>query len=153
MNNRSLGTIIERFETVAVALLKLLLVLSVALGILILYVMFINGIRANLTSIDNVEALQGALQRVFAGVLLVLLGLELIETITSHSATHRVRIELILIVAMIALGRHIVQIDFEHMSGPQLLGIGALMAALAASYFLTKSAHLESDVVDRTDIQ
>lgn len=142
MNKRySVEAMMKRFEIGVVMVLKLLLVLAVALGIVILYVLFINGIRAHLTDINSVSGLQSALQRVFAGVLLVLLGLELIETLNSYSAEHRVRIEVVLVVAMIALGRHIVQIDFEQTSGPQLLGVAALITGLAASYFLTRRAH------------
>ena len=44
-------------------------------------------------------------------------------------------------VAMIALGRHIVQMDFEHLSGPVLLGVALLMVALATSYFVIRRAH------------
>ena len=135
----------KRFEAVSVMALKLLLILSVVLAIGILYVMFVNGVRAQLTAIDSVGNLQRALQQVFAGVLLVLLGLELIETLNAFAAEHRIRIEIILIVAMIALGRHIVQMDFEHLSGPLLLGIAGLMTALAASYFLIKAAHRQSE--------
>jgi uncharacterized membrane protein (DUF373 family) len=138
----------KRFESAAVMAIKLLLMVAVALGILILYTLFISGVRASLATIDSVHQLQTALQHVFAGVLLVLLGLELIETLNSYTAEHRIRIEVVLIVAMIALGRHIVQIDFEQMSAPGLLGMAALMMALAASYFLASRVHRESKTRD-----
>ena len=132
---------LARFEAATVAALKLLLVLAVAVAVIVLYVLFVGGVRAHLTSIDNMASLQSALQRVFAGVLLVLLGLELIETLKAYSADHRVRIEVVLIVAMIALGRHVVQMDFEHLSAGLLLSVGGLMTALAVSYFVIKKAH------------
>ena len=42
---------------------------------------------------------------------------------------------------MIALGRHVVQMDFEHLSAGLLLSVGGLMTALAVSYFVIKKAH------------
>jgi uncharacterized membrane protein (DUF373 family) len=134
---------IARVEAVAITVLKILLMLAVAVAIVVLYVLFFSGLFAHVTSFDSMTDLQGALQRVFAGVLLVLLGLELIETLKAYSAEHRVRIEVVLIVAMIALGRHIVQMDFEHLSWPILASVSGLMTALAISYFLVRRAHLE----------
>lgn len=132
---------LERFEAVAIMTLKLLLVLAVSAAVIVLYALFVNGLRLHLTSIDDMGELQRALQRVFAGVLLVLLGLELIETLKAYAAEHRVRIEIVLIVAMIALGRHVVQMDFEHLNWQVLMSVGGLMIALAISYFLIRRAH------------
>jgi uncharacterized membrane protein (DUF373 family) len=135
--------LIKKFELVAVIAVELLLVVAVAASIAVLYVLFIDGVRTNLVAISSVGEMQSALQRVFAGVLLVMMGLELIETLKTYFAEHHIRIEVILIVAMIAVGRHIVQIDLEHMAGPALLGIAALMVALAVSYFLVRRTHVQ----------
>jgi uncharacterized membrane protein (DUF373 family) len=136
--------IVKKFEVAAVIAVELLLLVSITIAIFILYVLFINGLRTNLTGIQSVGDMQGALQRVFAGVLLVLLGLELIETLKTYFIERYIRIEVILIVAMIAVGRHILYIDLEHTSGPALLGIAALILALAVSYFLIKRTHINS---------
>src|SRR5262245_635102 len=101
-----------------------------------LYTLFITGLRANLTTIRSVDALQPAVQNVFAGVLLLMLGLELLETLKTYFKDYHIRIEVILVVAIIAVGRHIIQIDFEHTSAAVLLGSAGLMVALAVSYFL-----------------
>jgi len=47
---------------------------------------------------------------------------------------------MIVLVAIIAVGRHITQLDFEHVGGPALAGIAALVLALTAGYWLVKSA-------------
>ena len=54
------------------------------------------------------------LQRGFGGVLVVLLGLELLDTLKAYFSEHHIRVEVIIVVAMIAVGRHIIQLDFEH---------------------------------------
>ena len=136
------------FAVAAVIAVGVLLVLAIVIAIAILYVLFINGVRDQLTTIDTVEGVQEAVQQVFAGVLLVLLGLELIEMLRFYFVQHRIRIEMVLIVAMIAVGRHIVQIDLEHTAAPALLGVAALMFALAASYFLVKGTHRGAPPLD-----
>ena len=45
---------------------------------------------------------------------------------------------MILIVAVIAVSRHIIQLDFEHADGFVLIGIGALVISLTAGYFLVR---------------
>jgi uncharacterized membrane protein (DUF373 family) len=68
----------------------------------------------------------------------------LIETLKTYFTERQIRIEVILIVAMIAVGRHILNIDLGHMGGPELLGVAALMLALAVSYFLVKRTNINS---------
>jgi uncharacterized membrane protein (DUF373 family) len=78
------------------------------------------------------------MQTSFAGILSVVLGLELLETLKAYSVEHHIRLEVILVVALIAVGRHVVVVDFEHASGPVLLGISAIIGALTLGYFLVK---------------
>jgi uncharacterized membrane protein (DUF373 family) len=150
MSNTHPGvTITNKFKIVVVVAVAILLLLSVTIAIFVLYVLFINGIRTHLTAVHSVVNMQGELQRVFAGVLLVLLGLELLETLKTYFTDESIRIEVILIVAMIGVGRHILNIDLEHTSALTLLGAAALILALALSYFLIKRTQLKSAPADQ----
>jgi len=82
---------------------------------------------------------QVAIQKVFAGVLLLMLGLELLETLKTYFRQYHIRTEVILVVAIIAVGRHIIQFDFEHASGSVLAGMALLIVALAVSYYLVRA--------------
>jgi uncharacterized membrane protein (DUF373 family) len=132
---------VRGFEILIVCAAGLLLMMSVAVATILIYGLFVTGLQANFWSIDSVAEMQSAIQRVFAGVLLLLLGLELLETMKTYFSDFHVRIEVILVVAMIAVGRHIVQIDFEHYPPAALGGIGLLMLALSVSYFLVRRKH------------
>jgi uncharacterized membrane protein (DUF373 family) len=138
-------TILRGFETTVVVAVGLLLAIAVAIAVVVLYVLIFDGLRTNLSSLESVSNLQVALQNVFGGVMLVLLGLELIDTLKVYSADHHIRTEVILVVAMMAVGRHIIQIDYEHTSGLELVGIATITVALAVSYFLVKRARSEPD--------
>ncbi len=118
----------------------LLVLIAVLLAAGTLIVLFATGVRADLGSIGSIGALQTAVQNVFAGVLLLMLGLELLETLKSYFRESQVRIEVILIVALIALARHVMLLDITQTSGAVLLGAAALTLALAASYKLVRGS-------------
>jgi uncharacterized membrane protein (DUF373 family) len=76
----------------------------------------------------------------FGMFLLVLIGLELLETIYSFHEKRVIRAEIILVVALIALARKIIILDETKLSSLTFLDIGILMLALAGAYFLLKLA-------------
>jgi uncharacterized membrane protein (DUF373 family) len=82
------------------------------------------------------------MQQSFAGVLSVVLGLELFETLKTYFTEHQIRLEVILVVAIIAVGRQVVQVDFEHTPGAVLFGLSAVILALTLGYFLVKRAQV-----------
>jgi uncharacterized membrane protein (DUF373 family) len=125
-------------EMTVVAAAQVLVIAGVLIAALTLYVLFFEGIRENLGSIASVDALQAAVERVFAGVLLLMLGLELVKCLTTFFKDFRFQIEIILIVALIAISRHVMLIDLEHTAGSTLLGVAALVLALAIGYALVR---------------
>ena len=131
--------LLRRFDFVAVTALEAFLVLAISLGITFLFVLMWHALWTN--SYNSLELQQGALQRSFSGVLMVMLGLELLETLRSYFKTHHVKVEVILIVAIIAAGRHVIEIDVAHAPAMQLVAYGALMLTLSGSYFLVKRTH------------
>jgi len=136
----AVGDKLVRFsEVFVVAAAGLLVIVAVIISTGVLYALFIRGIRANLGSVESVEVVQVAIQKVFAGVLLLMLGLELLETLKTYFSQYHIRTEVILVVAIIAVGRHIIQFDFEHASGSVLAGMALLIVALAVSYYLVRA--------------
>jgi uncharacterized membrane protein (DUF373 family) len=111
---------------------------SLALGIIgamaMLVLLLIGGIVRAREEINSITELQQAVQSLFAGVLLVVLGLELMDTLRNYFIEHRLRVELLISVALIAVARHIIQLDFQHTAAWQVAAIGFLVFALAASY-------------------
>lgn len=126
------------FERGVLSALQLLLMALVVLAVLDLVWLLWRGATTTLMAIDSVDELRKALQRGFAGILLVLIGLELIETLRAYLHDHHVRLEAVLVVAVIAVGRHIIQLDLEHMNGLSMLGVAVLMLALTVGYFLVR---------------
>lgn len=128
----------QGFGHIVLSAVQIVLMGLIALSLLDLVYLMIRGMRSEMLSIGTVGALQNAMQSGFSGILLVLIGLELLETVRAYVEDHRIRVEVVLIVAVIALGRHIVEFEPDTQSGPTLIGIAALMIALTGGYFLIR---------------
>lgn len=126
------------FEQSILVAAQLLLMAVILTMVVMLWVMFASEFFARVTSIDTVPELMKSAQTAFSGVLLIILGLELMETLRVYFKSHRIRLETILSVAIIAVGRHVINLDVEHMKGITLIGVAVLMLALAAGYFLVR---------------
>jgi uncharacterized membrane protein (DUF373 family) len=112
--------------------------ITAALAILVLVV--IRELGRKWSQIDSVSELQQAVQELFAGVLLVVLGLELMDTLRKYFIEHRLRVEFLISVALIAVARHVIQLDYEHESPWLIIAIAVLTFSLAASYVGVRKA-------------
>ena len=76
---------------------------------------------------------------IFGLFMLVLIGIELLETIIKtyldRSTEH---VTIVLAVALIAIARKVIVLDVQEFTGEILLGIAAVIIALAGGYFLIR---------------
>jgi len=73
---------------------------------------------------------------IFGLFLLVLIGVELLETIKAYLKESVVHIEVVMTVAMIAIARKVIILDVKDLPALTLVGIAAIIVALAiAKYF------------------
>jgi len=79
---------------------------------------------------------------IFGLFLLVLLGLELLETMKAYLRENVVHVEVVMIVAIIAIARKVIILDLKVLSGTMLIGLASLLAALAFGYVYIKRTHL-----------
>ena len=114
---------------VLVMLVVLLAVMIVRLGWLLAVELF--GTPLSELSVDQ-------LLNLFGFVLLVLIGVELVESVQLFLTDAHVHVEFVILIALIAVSRKIIILDLGNTSALSLLGIAALVLALAAGYFLVK---------------
>jgi uncharacterized membrane protein (DUF373 family) len=81
---------------------------------------------------------------VFAFFLMVLVGLELVETIKIYLEDDVFHVEVVVLVAIIAVARKIIILDYESVTYSMLLSVAALMIALSMGYFLLRRATMPS---------
>lgn len=76
----------------------------------------------------------------FSLFLVLLIGLELLETVKAYFKEDIVHVEYIILVAIIALARKVIVWDFDKYSNEELLGLSTMIVALGVTYFLIKKA-------------
>jgi len=75
---------------------------------------------------------------IFGMFLLVLIGVELLETVKMYLSEKTVHVEVVFTVAMIAIARRVIILDVKELSSLTLIGIGAIVLALSTGYYLLK---------------
>lgn len=126
---------VERFIIkTLIILMAFLLVLATIELVFMVYKDVING-KENVLIIDLDN-----LMNIFGVFLLVVIGIELLDTIKVYFRDHVIHVEVVLLVAVIAIARKIIVMDFEKYSGIEAIGIAALMLAVAGGYLMIKKA-------------
>jgi uncharacterized membrane protein (DUF373 family) len=122
------------FDLWVLRILRVTMAVGITAALAILVLLVIRELGRSWSKIDSIAELQQAVQALFAGVLLVVLGLELMDTLRNYFIEHRLRVEFLISVALIAVARHVIQLDYEHESPWLVIAIAVLIFALAASY-------------------
>jgi uncharacterized membrane protein (DUF373 family) len=78
------------------------------------------------------------LLELFGFFMLVLIGLELLETIRAYYVEHSVHAEIVIKMAMIAIARKIIILDVKDLPSLTLIGTAAIVIALSAAYHMIK---------------
>lgn len=73
---------------------------------------------------------------IFGFFLLILIGIELLETIRAYLVEHVVHVEIVLEVALIAIARKVIILEVKEQPSMTLLGIAALILSLAVAFYL-----------------
>jgi uncharacterized membrane protein (DUF373 family) len=131
-------TFVTRVQTLVVSALMVLLVLVVVLSTAHLAVLVAEEIWKPPRFLI---AVQGLLE-VFGYFLLVLIGVELLETLKGYIKQNVVHARVVLEVALIAVARKVVTTELGAVPALTLFGVAALILALGVAYYLEgKSAH------------
>lgn len=129
-----LTSLMQKFEKVIVLSLMGLMSLVIALATLELaWVIGKDIISPPLLILEIEELLE-----IFGLFLLVLIGVELLETIQTYHEERHVRVEVVVLVAMIAVARKIIIMDYKTLTSVTLLDAGVLILALGVAYWFLK---------------
>jgi len=83
------------------------------------------------------------LLELFGQFLLVLIGIELIHTMKIYIVEQAIHLEVMLVVALIAIARKIITLKPEELPEGTLLGIGIVVLSLTLGYYLVRRSHWE----------
>ena len=76
--------------------------------------------------------------RIFGFFFMILIGLEIIETIKVYLTKEIIPVEIIFLVAIIAITRKVIILDFKGLDPLTLIGIAAIILSLSFGYYAVK---------------
>jgi uncharacterized membrane protein (DUF373 family) len=146
-----MNTILKKFEHVIVTALIVMMILvvlvsTIELGWIILKDFF-NPPKFFLEISDLLE--------IFGFFMLVLIGIELLETIKAYLNEQVVHVEIVLEVALIAIARKVIILDIEKYDGLTIIGVAGLILAVSAAFYVirrkitnlhTRSSNLDDSI-------
>jgi uncharacterized membrane protein (DUF373 family) len=124
------------FEKVIVVSLLGLMMLAVFVATVELGVIFFRELMKPPVLLLNIEEML----EVFGFFLMVLIGLELLESIKAYLVEDRVHAEVVFLVAIVAVSRKVIIVDYKTITPEMLFGMAAIIVALGVGFFLVRRA-------------
>ncbi len=133
-----LGRAVRRFERFVVVALIVMMMIVIFLGAIELgWLIVVDIISPPIILLEVGELLD-----IFGFFLLILIGVELLETLKAYLRDNVVHVEIVLVVALIAIARKVIVLDLSKHDGLTVFAIAALIVALAVGYVLVRQARL-----------
>lgn len=128
--------IVNTFERVVnVALLSMLALVLLLATIDLGWIILKDVLTPPVLLLDVAE-----LHEMFGAFLLVLIGIELLDTIKNFITKKEIHVEVVLLVGIIAIARKVVILEPTNMDALKLIGIAAIVFALTIGYYFVKLA-------------
>jgi len=130
------GSLIHKFTHAVILALIAMMMLAVFLAtveLLIILVVELLKPPKYLLGIDN-------LFEIFGFFMMILIGLELLESIRSYLSDNLLHVEVVFLVAMIAVARKVIILEVKELEPLALMGIASIILALALGYYHVKKA-------------
>lgn len=127
-------TVLAKIQKFTVIVLAGMLVVVVALSSVHLGSLIVHEIWVQPRFLIPVQGLLD----IFGYFLLVLIGVELLETLRAYLRKDVIHVRVVLEVALIAMARKVIVLEPEGSTGPTLLGIAALILALGIAFYFER---------------
>jgi uncharacterized membrane protein (DUF373 family) len=138
--------VIKKFQKIIILVLVVLMALVLLLSTVELAWVIIKDIITPPILILEIDELL----EIFGLFMLVLIGIELLDTIAKTYMAESVdHAQIVMAVAIIAIARKVIILDVKDLSGLALVGIAAIILALSIGYFLIK----KKEVVEKGSTQ
>ena len=135
---------LKKFEKTVIISLIVMMVLVVLISTIELAVLIIKDIIEPPRFWLGIDQLF----EIFGFFLLLLIGVELLETIKAYLSEHVVHSEIVLEVALIAISRKVITLDVKQYDPLTLLGIAALIVTIAIAYYFIKKVRKDTVIIN-----
>ncbi|MGB2924198.1 MAG: phosphate-starvation-inducible PsiE family protein [Limnothrix sp.] len=134
--------IFKRYEKLMIQLLMAMMAIAIGLATLDLgWVIFQEIVAPPFLLLDSDQLLD-----IFGLFMLVIIGIELLETIMKTYLTQgEPHFEVVLSVAIIAIARKVIILDLKKTDSLSLFGIAAIIFSLTVGYYFMKKSHIKEE--------
>jgi uncharacterized membrane protein (DUF373 family) len=140
---------LKKFEKIIIGSLIFMMVLVVLISTIELAVLIVKDIIEPPRYWLGIDQLF----EVFGFFLMLLIGVELLETIKAYLHENVVHSEIVLEVALIAISRKVITLNVKAYEPLALLGIAALIVAIGLAYFFIKKCRSNIGMVGNSSEQ
>jgi uncharacterized membrane protein (DUF373 family) len=126
----------DKFEQLIVLILMAFMMIAVLLSTVEVGVILWKQMLEPPLMLLNVKEMM----EVFGFILMVVIGLELLETIKAYLDKRIIHVEVVLLVALVAVARKIIILDYKEITPQMLFAVASLILSLSVGYFVVKRA-------------
>jgi len=118
----------------------IIILLLIIMSLILVLATFDLGffIFKNLIQGDFSQFRFGNLGELFSMFLVILIGIELLEAVKAFLKKEVIHVEIVVLVAIIAIARKVIVWEFKDISSMETIGLAAMLLSLAITYVLIK---------------
>lgn len=139
--NKALG----KFEVAVFYFLTAIIVLYIAVEVIELIYQFGKALIERQENSARLLISKEQTAKVLPVFFNILIAVELIDTFSVYIKEHHIKVQSILLIGLIAIGRKLLVLDIGHSEGIQNIGLAAIIISLAVGYYLLKRPEVNQD--------
>jgi|ERR1700723_594094 len=124
-------------------------IIAIVLGVLLIVVVALSTVDLGFLIAQDIWKpprflipVQGLLE-IFSFFLVILIGVELLETLKAYVKKDVIHVRLVLEVALIAMARKVIILEPDSVTALTLFGMAAIISALGVAFYFERKAHRE----------
>lgn len=130
--------LIKKFEVVVFYILSGVIVLYIAVEIIELLYQFGRALFTIHEGSDRMLISKEQTKLVLPVFFNILIAIELIDTFNVYIKEHSIKVQSILLIGLIAIGRKLLVLDLGHADGLSNIGLASIIIALSLGYYFVK---------------
>jgi len=130
--------LIKKFEVGVFYILSAIIVLYIAVEIIELVYQFGKALLTTGDTTTRLLITKEQTAQVLPVFFNILIAIELIDTFNIYIKEHNIKVQSILLIGLIAIGRKLLVIDLGHADGLSNIGLASIIIALSLGYYLVK---------------
>lgn len=132
------SNLVKKFEVVVFYILSSILILYIAVELVELVYQFGKALLAKNENSTRLLITKEQTALVLPVFFNILIAIELIDTFNMYIKEHQIKVQSILLIGLMAIGRKLLVLDVGHADALNNIGIASIIIALSVGYYLVK---------------